>query len=699
MDKIRTTAWSLPSEPAESNPSAWRPRAWIPWAVLGLWTVLLMLALPFASKLHGATTDRQVDYLPASAQSTQVARLLDAMPGGGTTDLVLVYQRPSGLTAADWHVVRNRAAALSQKFQLVGGPPRAIPAGDGQTMMIPLAVAQRDGDAKTVVPEVRAQATEDRHGGLSVRLGGQGALAADMDRTYGSINGLLLVVTVSVVAVLLIVTYRSPLLWLVPLVCTGVAAVAGMAVADLLVRASGLTVNAMSSGVMTVLIFGAGTDYALLLIARYRDELRTARSTGDAMVRALRRAGPAVVTSAGTVVAGLTVLLLADMNSSRAIGPIGAVGVICALAAMMTLLPAVLVLLGRRMFWPLVPVYGSEPSARHGMYHRVGALVTRRRMVTLVSGMAALGALTLGTLNLSGHLRQEDAFTRRPESVIAMREVAAAFPGRSSQPVTVLAHTPDVDSVAATARGIPGVAAVSRGRTANGWTELNVTTMGQPESRAETASIKRLRAALGDQALVGGRSAQRMDTEHTTARDRVVVIPLVLAAVLLLLAALLRSLVAAALLLAAVAVVWAAALGLGGLVFGPLLDFEGNDPTLPLLAFVFLVALGVDYGIFLLHRMREERAVVPALTATGGVIASAGVVLAATFAVLTVLPLVSMVELGFVIGVGVLLDTFLVRTFLVPACALLLGRHLWWPGAPATTGAAGGSANMPGTGT
>nr|WP_308314574.1 MMPL family transporter [Streptomyces sp. CME 23] len=651
--------------------------------MIGLWVALVALALPLAGKLGGATTDQQVDYLPASAQSTQVARILDSMPGGGTTDLVLVYQRAGGLTAADQAVARNRATALDRQLDLVGTTPRTILGKDSRTLMIPVSVAQNAGDGKKVVADVRAQLAQDRHGGLSVKVGGSGALAADMDDTYGSIDGLLLVVTVAVVAVLLIATYRSPLLWLLPLVCTGVAAVTAMAVAYLLTQASGLTVNTMSSAVMTVLVFGAGTDYALLLIARYREELHTTEHTYQAMLHALRRTGPAVATSAGTVVAGLTVLLLADMNSTRAIGPTGAVGVLCALAAMTTLLPAVLVLLGRRMFWPLVPAYGTEPSARHGMYHRIGALVTRRRVVTLVTGLVVLGALALGTLNLSGRLRQEDAFTQRPESVTAMRELADAFPGQSSQPITVLAHTADARSVAALARSTPGVAEVTTGRRARGWTELGVNAAGQPESRAETATIERLRTALGDRALVGGESAQRIDTDDTTARDQTVVIPLVLAAVFLLLALLLRSLVAPLVLLGAVVLVWVAALGLGGLVFGPLFGFNGNDPSLPQLSFVFLVALGVDYGIFLLHRMREERAVLPALTATGGVIASAGVVLAATFSVLTVLPLVSMVELGFVIAAGVLLDTFLVRSFLVPAAALLLGRRLWWPGTEA----------------
>jgi putative drug exporter of the RND superfamily len=657
-------------------------KRWLPWAVLALWVAVVTLALPFAGKLGGATKDGEVDYLPASAQSTKVAKIVAAMPGGGTTDLVLVYQRDSGLTAADRAVAKRQAAAVDRQFDLVGGAPRTITADGGGTLMVPVAIAASEGDGKDVVKKVRTLAADGRTDGLTVRVGGPGALASDMDETYGQIDGILLVVTVAVVAVLLIFTYRSPFLWLLPLACTGVAAVGAMALAYALVEAFGLTVNTMSSAVMTILVFGAGTDYALLLIARYREELRRTEKPYDAMRQAWRHTMPAVMTSAGAVVAGLLVLLFADLNSTRGMGPTGAVGVLCALAAMTTLLPAALVVLGRRAFWPLIPSYGSEPSSRRGMYDRIGALITRRPVVVLVTGAVAVGALALGTLNLSSELRREDAFTTRPESVTAMQELARAFPERSSQPITVLAHTADARSVTEMVRDVPGVASATTGRNAKGWAEISVTATAQPESKAEAATIARLRTTLGDRALVGGQSAQDIDTATTVSSDRDLVIPLVLAVVFVLLALLLRSLVAPLLLLGAVVAVWGAALGIGGLVFGSLFDFAGADATLPTLSFVFLVALGVDYGIFLLHRMRQEGAVVPALTATGGVIASAGIVLAATFSVLTVLPLVSMVELGFVIAVGVLLDTFLVRPFLVPATAQLLGQRLWWPGRP-----------------
>lgn len=523
--------------------------------------------------------------------------------------------------------------------------------------------------------------------GMNVVVGGPGALATDAGEVYDSLGGPLLYTTVAVVAVLLILIYRSPLLWLVPLAVAGVADYLSMGVAYGLHQAFGTSVSGQSSGVMTILVFGAGTDYALLIISRYREELRRVERPYDAMKEALRGCGPAVLASSGTVAAGLLCLLAADLNSSRGMGPTGTVGVLCALVAMLTLLPAVLVLLGRRVFWPLVPVHGSEPRQRRSLFAAMGSSAGRRPLVVLASGAALLGALALGTLNLPGPLKQQDSFAHRPDSVTAMETLARAYPGQGTQPITVITPTGRADATLSAARGHTGVASAERGRSGGGWTEISVIARGAPQSAAETATIKSLRADLRG-SYVGGPSAQQIDLQDTNARDRLVVVPIVLVSVLLILVLLLRSLVAPLLLVAAVIAVWGAALGVGGLVFGPLLGFEGTDPGLGLLSFVFLVALGVDYGIFLMHRMREESlsgaepaaAALTALRTTGGVIASAGLVLAATFAVLTNMGLLQLVELGFVISVGVLLDTFLVRTYLVTSASVALGRKVWWPG-------------------
>ncbi|CAL9452621.1 Apo-petrobactin exporter [Streptomyces sp. enrichment culture] len=671
---------------AAGTRSPGRRRA-VPWLVLGLWVAVLALASPFASKLSDVQRDRAVDYLPASADSTQVAKIQDRLPGGEATEMVVVYHRDGGLTAADRATAADQIAEIAGAHTLTGRPA-AVPSEDGTTLMYPVASTEPGQDEEARDALVNAVRDVARGGdGLSVEVGGAGALATDAAEVYDSLDGPLLYTTAAVVALLLILIYRSPFLWLVPLAVAGLADYLSMGVAYGLNQWFGTPVSGQSSGIMTILVFGAGTDYALLLVSRYREELRRVERPYDAMAAALRGCGPAVLASSGTVAAGLLCLLAADLNSSRGMGPLGTVGVLCALAAMLTLLPAILVLLGRRVFWPLVPRYGSTPRARRSLFTAMGGSAGRRPLAVLAGGAVLLGALALGALNLPGALKQEDSFTSRPEAVAAMETLAAAYPERGTQPISVIAPTGRADAALAAARDTRGVESAERGRSGGGWTEITVIAAAPPQSAGETATIEALRENL-DGSYVGGPSAEQIDLKDTNARDTTIVVPIVLLSVLLVLVALLRSLVAPLLLVAAVVAVWGAALGIGGLVFGPLLGFEGTDPGLGLLSFVFLVALGVDYGIFLMHRMREEslkgtepaEAALTALRTTGGVVASAGLVLAATFAVLTNMPMVQLVELGFVIAVGVLLDTFLVRTYLVTSASVALRRRVWWPG-------------------
>ncbi|MFE0907479.1 MMPL family transporter [Streptomyces rochei] len=659
----------------------------VPWLVLGLWIAVLAIAAPFASNLSDVQRDRAVDYLPASADSTQVAKIQDRLPGGEATEMVVVYHRDTGLTAADRATAADQIAEIASAHPLTDRPA-GVPSEDGTTLMYPVASTEpgQDEEARdALVDDVRRIA--DGGDGLSVEVGGTGALTTDAGEVYNSLDGPLLYTTAVVVALLLILIYRSPFLWLVPLAVAGIADYLSMGVAYGLNQWFGTSVSGQSTGIMTILVFGVGTDYALLLVSRYREELRRFERPYDAMAAALRGCGPAVLASSGTVAAGLLCLLAADLNSSRGMGPLGTVGVLCALAAMLTLLPAILVLLGRRVFWPLVPRHGSTPKPRRSLMNAMGGSAERRPRAVLVGGALLLGALALGSFNLPGTLKQEDSFTSEPESIAAMETLAAAYPERGTQPITVMAPADRAEEVLAVARDTRGVERAVAGRSGEGWTELTVLASAPPQSAAETATIEALRDRL-DGSYVGGPSAQQIDLEDTNARDTVIVVPLVLLSVLLILVVLLRALVAPLILVAAVVAVWGAALGIGGLVFGPVLGFEGTDPGLGLLSFVFLVALGVDYGIFLMHRMREEslrgaepaRAALTALRTTGGVIASAGLVLAATFAVLTSMPMVQLVELGFVIAVGVLLDTFLVRTYLVTSASVALRRRVWWPG-------------------
>ncbi|MGW1865360.1 MMPL family transporter [Streptomyces mauvecolor] len=699
---------SVSAGSAPTGGSTARKRRAVPWGVLALWVIVLAVAGSFAGRLGDVQRDQTADYLPAGADSTQVAKLQDKLPGGEITSLVLVYHRDGGLTAADRNTAAGQLAEITvppgteaakspaelvaaddpKDFAAVQHGP-GVTSKDGATLMYAVSTAApaKDDDAKKAfVDDVRARAADTD--GMTVRVGGDGALAVDARGVFGSLDGTLMLATGLVVALLLVLTYRSPVLWLVPLVVVGAGAVCARAAVYGLATWSGITVTSQSAGIMTVLVFGAGTDYALLLVARYRDELRRNPLPYDAMRAALRGCGPALLASSGTVVAGLVCLLAADLNNIRGLGPVGAIGVLCALAAMLTLLPAILVLLGRRVFWPLIPAYGSEPRRRRrDLFAAMGSSAGKRPTVVLLTGVVLLGALALGAFHLPGALKQEDSYTTKPESTLAMGTLATAFPDRSSRPIEVMTPTAGADRTLAAARSVEGVAGAERGRSGGGWTEIAVTAKAAPESADESATIGRLRTELTG-AHVGGASAQALDLADTNSHDRLIVIPLVLASVLLVLALLLRSLVAPLLLVAAVVAVWGAAMGIGGLVFGPVLGFSGLDPGLPLLTFVFLVALGVDYGIFLMHRTREEtlrgagprEAALTALRTTGGVIASAGTVLAATFAVLASLPLVMFVEMGTIIAVGVLLDTFLVRTYLVTSANLLLARRVWWPG-------------------
>ncbi|MCE7079159.1 MMPL family transporter [Streptomyces sp. ST2-7A] len=690
-----------PDGPDDAPPSG--RRRLLPWAVILLWVALLAVVAPFGGQLSEVQSDDSVEYLPETAESTRVARIQQDLPGGGTTDLLLVYEREDGLTDDDRRIADERVAGIADRWE-AAGEPRGVPSEDGTVLLYPLSLpaptgadSADEGDADEgdeTVFEVREAASADLPDGLTALVGGPGAFGADAGEVFGTIDTTLLIATVAVVTVLLILIYRSPVLWLLPLVSVGVAAMTAMAVVYGLVRAFDLTVSTQNTSIMTVLVFGAGTDYALLLVARYRDELRRFAHPANAMAAALRGVLPALLASSGTVAAGLLCLLAADLNSSSGLGPVGTAGILCALLAMTTLLPALLVVAGRRVFWPLIPSPDAPPREERSLFARLGASVSRRPVVVLVTGVVALGALALGTLNLPGPLKDADFFTTPPESTVAAETLGEAFPERSTRPITVLAPEDTAEEVLSTVSATGGVESAEPGRSGAGWTEIDVFAEDAPESEGERDTVRALREDLAgadggeSAALVGGSTAQAVDLDDTNARDRLIVIPLVLVAVLVILIALLRSVVAPLVLLAGVVLSWGSALGLGGLFFGPVFGFDGMDGWIPLLTFVFGVALGVDYGIFLMHRMREEAlggadtrtAALTALRATGGVIASAGIVLAATFSVLMTLPLVVMVELGFVVAVGVLLDTFVVRTYLVTSAAWLLRERMWWPG-------------------
>jgi putative drug exporter of the RND superfamily len=521
---------------------------------------------------------------------------------------------------------------------------------------------------------------------------GPAAIQADLAAVFDGADVRLLAATAAVVAVLLIITYRSPVLWLVPIAVVGIADRAAVALATHTLDAFGTAWDESTVGILSVLVFGAGTDYALLLISRYRDELRSEEDRYVAMRRATRRTAEAVVASSTTVVLGLLTLLLSLVPTTRGLGLACAVGVLVAAVAALVALPFTLVLFGRWIFWPRTPRTGQAAlaDARSG-WRRVGGLVARRPGTLILATVVALAALAGGVLQIQTGLSESDQFLEKPEAIAAAERLAESFPAGSADPTTVVTEAPPGEVVAAVEQlaGISSVRPVVEGdESTGGLSRIDVVLEARPGTGEAADTVRDLRAAVEPLpgTSVGGTEAETLDERDAAARDRLLLIPLILGLVVVALVLLLRSVVAPLILVLSVVCTYVAALGASWWLFTGLFGFDRLDVGVPLLAFLFLVALGVDYNIFLVTRAAEEapghgprEAMLRALTATGGVITSAGILLAAVFAVLGVLPLVVLAQLGVVICVGVLLDTLVVRTVLVPAIAVKLGDAFWWP--------------------
>ncbi|NUP50074.1 MAG: MMPL family transporter [Catenulispora sp.] len=649
------------------------------WVVLGVWLALFLLCLGAAGRLGRVRHDDTVSYLPRDAQSTQAYRLARWYGDADVMPAAVVFEQAGGgvLTAAQ----RAAVAALA--------PVRF--AADGRAARFAVGFDSNDPQLVARVKKLRETVGAGLPLGLVAHVGGPAGQSADSYGVFDTIDGPLLWLALGVVMVLLLVTYRSPVLWLVPLV----AAVAGLTVAQqavyLLARHGGVTVNGLSQSIMLVLAVGAGVDYALLLVSRYREELTRFRDKHNAMAVALRHAGPAIVASAGTVVVSLLCLLLAVLNSDRGLGPVAALGVLGAFAAMVTLLPALLVALPRAVFWPRVPHFSGEPESRESLWGAVARAVAARPRATWIAATVLLVGMTAGLAGLrSSGLSAADQFPGKPDSVRAQDVIAAHFPAEPGDVAIVIGKaSASVETARVLAGHGAGAAAVPR--FAGPYARWDIPLTGAPEDPAAQHAVRRLRTVLagvpGAEARVGGLAAIDLDIAAASRHDRDLVIPAVLAVVLLVLIGLLRSLVAPLLLVATVVASFGAALGASWLVFRYCFGFPGTDVSYPLFSFVFLVALGIDYNIFLMTRIQEEsrrlgtgEGTVRAVTVTGGVITSAGVVLAATFAVLATLPLVALIEIGFTVAFGVLLDTLLVRSVLVPALAVDIGERIWWPG-------------------
>jgi len=666
------------------------------WVVLGFWVVVFAVAGPLSAKLNSAQQNDASAWLPNNAESTQVVELAERFTPSDVFPALVVYERPDGpVTAAD----QAKAAADIQAFagvrDVTGEIVGPIPSQDGRALqvVVPIKVAEEGNGWEELAPRIeqlRSIARADP-GGLGVYVTGPAGYFADFSEVFSGFDARLLYITAAIVVVILLLTYRSPVLWLLPLSTVFVSLTAAQAVIYLLARDAGLTVNGQSAFILTVLVFGAGTDYALLLTARYREELRRHPDRHQAMAVALGRAAPAIIASAATVILSLLTLLVAELNSTKSLGPVMAVGIAVGLLAMITLLPALLVIVGRWVFWPRRPTLGSAEPTERGLWARIGRrMAPRPRLVWVVTALV-LAALTLGVTQLEANgLQSKDSFRTEPESVKGEAVLARHFAAGAGNPVQVIGTAEAAAQLQAAVAGTPGVTAVTRPVVRDGLAYLEGTLTSAPDSQAGYATVDRLRARVhaipGADAKVGGGSAVNLDIQRATRHDRNLVVPLVLLVVLVILALVLRAIVAPLLLVATVVLSFGAALGVSALVFDRVFGFAGADPAFPLWTFVFLVALGTDYNIFLMTRVHEEakvhgtrRGALIGLAATGGVITSAGIVLAGTFAALGTLPLVFITEIGFAVAFGVLLDTFVVRSVLVTALNLDVGRWIWWP--------------------
>ena len=593
-----------------------------------------------------------------------------------------------------------------------GAPLQAIPSADGKAVLINVQldakVASENIDKEPVLPLlidfIREDMEKNFGAGIESHVTGPGGIFADLFGAFGSIDTKLLQTTLIVVAIILIVVYRSPILWIIPLFTAGTALGLATMVVYYLAKADIIDLNGQTQGILDVLVLGAATDYALLLISRYREELHHHESRYEAMKIALRGVVEPIVASGSTVIAGLMVLLLSDLSSNRGLGPVGSIGIAAAMLAALTLLPALLIVFGRWIFWPKVPKFDDEDEKLSGMWAKVGNFVDRKpRAIWVTTALVLIVFAGFSTTLKSDGLAQTDAFTTRTDSVIGLEKLGEHFPSGEGTPVEIVVDQGDLAAATAAIKTVKNVANVvpvtqldpaTRQPTADlkivdGKVLLYATLSVAPDSVEAKETIPVLRDAVkkvNESILVGGQTAVGYDVDQSSRRDNRVIIPIVLVLIAIILGLLLRSIYAAALLLTTVVLSFAATLGVCALVFEHVFGFAGTDASFPLFAFVFLVALGIDYNIFLMTRVREESfkigtraGVIKGLTVTGGVITSAGIVLAATFGVLGVLPLVFLAELGFAVAFGVLLDTIVVRSLLVPALVREIGPKIWWP--------------------
>jgi RND superfamily putative drug exporter len=700
---MSTTFEPAPPPPDATDRAAHpgRSRWLLPVGVVAVCFVLLVIASALGSKLSSVVENDQAAFLPESAESTKSVLLEERFAGAQDIPAIIVWERSSGITSQDQVAVADAAQRMADVEGVAGPATEPVMSQDGRAIQLVLPLPN-DNEAFETLPDTveKVQEIADSVSGTEAFVTGPGGSFADFATAFAGIDEQLLFTTVGVVLLILLLIYRSPVF--IPVLLGAFFALSlAQAVVYLAAKEGWITVDGQSQGILSVLVLGAGTDYALLLISRFKEELHTHDSWFISMRNALRGAFPPILASGATVIVGLLCLLLSDLNSNKSLGPVAAIGIACSMISMLVFLPALLMLAGRNWFWPFVPRHDDVATAGRGVWSRVAGLVGRRAVAVAVITTVVLGIAALGLTRLdAGGLTTAEQFTRDVPSVQGQEVLARHFAAGTGTPASVIGSQADADDLLAVVEQDPGVATAElrteEGRAApkviDGQVQVQAVLSDAPDSAAAEDTVLRLRDsvdAVGPEVLVGGLTAVTYDIKQESARDTRVIIPVVLVVILVILALLLRALVAPLLLVLTVVLSFVATLGICALVFEYVFDFAGADPSFPLFAFVFLVALGIDYNIFLMTRVREEAHVLGTregtlrgLAVTGGVITSAGVVLAATFAALGVLPLVFLAELGFAVAFGVLLDTLIVRSLLVPSLVYLLGDKVWLPFPP-----------------
>jgi RND superfamily putative drug exporter len=660
-----------------------RSTAWIFAVVPLLLAILTIGMLP-----QGEREASPLDSRPTGADSSYAITMAEQLPAeDGMVAIVLWTAQDGELTEAQLGQIGAQAAALQEGAP--AGPPM-IPAEDGTAAMAAVPVPSVDNpDNIKKVEALRDDLAKDLPDGVDVQVTGPAGIQADIGQVFDGANLRLLMATGTVVALLLIITYRSPVLWLIPLTVVAIADRFATIMATNVLKWTGLSWDDSTIGIVSVLVFGAGTNYALLLISRYRDELKSHDDRFAAMAKALARTAEAVLASATTVIVGVLTLLLSAVPATRGLGAASAVGIVIAATFVLGVLPAALVLFGRWLFWPRVPRVGDTSLVEsHSIWWRVGRAVAARPRTFVIGTILGLAAMALGLFFTTTGLKPADQFLEKPEAISASERLAESFPAGTTDPIQVLTRA-NADAVLATVTKVDGIDSAAITKQADGISRIDAIPHAAPGSADARRAVQDVRSAVADfdDTHVGGGDAELLDDREFAEKDRWLMMPIILVLVLGALILLLRSLLAPVLLVLTVLGTFAAAMGTSWWIFRYLFDFSAMDVQVPLIGFLFLVALGVDYNIFLVTRAREEarthgtrEGMLRALTATGGVITSAGILLAAVFAVLGVLPLVVLAQMGAVICVGVLLDTLVVRTVLVPALAVTLGEKFWWPG-------------------